>query len=475
MRATERPFIKRLIRARSRVACVAVLALMPMTGVSTAASAQGFDGITVTVPPSASDETVTTTIPPSTESNRGATLPEVVVPTAREGTTEEPAKTPPKKAKDDAPKKPKPTKSAAIKPEGQGGSGSVKGSGQSIAVLVNDEPITGYEITMRQRMMGMGANIGPKAEAAFKALVKSPATNERWKKIVEETVKANESKSREEVMAILDAKRKDFGQSLQRQAVESARQTVLPGLRDKALEELIEERLKLQEAKRLNLVVGDDEIDMQLRAIAEKNKMTEKEFADYLKKVGGDINIMRERFRANISWQQVIRRRFGSQVAVTERDIDRFVEKLPGSGSEQMELTVQRITVPIPPKLEQKGLAQRMADAEGLARKGGGCASMANNAATVAGARFENLGPRPAGSIPEPTRSFLLNASDGEIIPPFVAAGGIEIWAVCSRKTLAADLEKRQTAQAELRQTEFEILAKKHLKDLRQDASIEFR
>jgi peptidyl-prolyl cis-trans isomerase SurA len=61
------------------------------------------------------------------------------------------------------------------------------------------------------------------------------------------------------------------------------------------------------------------------------------------------------------------------------------------------------------------------------------------------------------------------------MLPPTVAGAGVEVWAVCGRKTVAADLERRQTVQAELRQKEFEVLAKKHLKDLRQDAAIEYR
>jgi peptidyl-prolyl cis-trans isomerase SurA len=61
------------------------------------------------------------------------------------------------------------------------------------------------------------------------------------------------------------------------------------------------------------------------------------------------------------------------------------------------------------------------------------------------------------------------------MLPPSVGQAGIEIWAVCGRKVLKADDQKREMAQGELRQKEFEILAKKHLKDLRQDAAIEFR
>jgi peptidyl-prolyl cis-trans isomerase SurA len=413
---------------------------------------------------------VTVTVPPGGTPN----LPEILVPNE----PPPPAAKPPPKPKPAGPSAMPgtPPKSAAIKPGGDGTEGKIKGGGQSIAVLVNDEPITGYEITQRQRLMGMGnANIGERAQANFKSLIKSKSTNDRLKAILEKTIKENAGKSREEIVAIFERRKTEFAKSLQQEAVESARQSVLPALRKEAMEELIEERLKLQEAKRLNVVVGEEEVDKIMRSIAEKNKMTDAEFAVHLKKMGADVNVMRNRFKASMSWQEVVRRRFGAQVAISDRDVDRFVEKSPGDAGNNVELQVQRIVLPLPGAMDQKLLAQRMVEAEGLVQRGGGCAQMSANAATVAGARFENLGPRSPNSIPEPTRSLLLSARDGEMIPPTVAGTGVEVWAVCGRKTVAADLERRQTVQAELRQKEFEVLAKKHLKDLRQDAAIEYR
>lgn len=415
-------------------------------------------------------EEVTVTVP------QPATLPPVVVP----NTPAEPAAAPvmPAKAGQDktAPsKKPAATKSAAIDRKGDGSEGKAKGSALSIAVLVNDEPITAYEITQRQRMMGMSANIGEKAQANFKAMIKSPSTSERLKAILNETVKANEGKTRDQIIDIFERRKKDFALGLQKQAMETARNSILPSLKKDSLEELIDERLKLQEAKRLNVAIGEEEVDRIIRGIAEKNKMNEAEFAKHLKGMGADINMMRSRFKANMSWQEVIRRKFGAQISITDRDVDRLVEKSPGNAEESVELQLQRTTLPIPAKLDQKLIAQRLAEADALMQKGGGCATMAANAASVAGAKFDNLGGKTAGSIPEPTRTLLLNAGDGELLPPSVGPGGIEIWAVCSRKAIKADVERRESAQAELRQKEFEVMARKHLKDLRQDAAIEYR
>jgi peptidyl-prolyl cis-trans isomerase SurA len=409
---------------------------------------------------------VTVTVPPGT-----APLPEVVVPNEAPPPAEKP------KAKPKPPAKPAGDgSSAGIKPGGDGKSGKVSGTGQAIAVLVNDEPITGYEIQQRQRLMGMGnANIGQRAQANFQSIIKSKTTSDRLKAILEKTIKENEGKSREEIIAIFEKRKTDFAKSLQQEAVENARQTVMPGLRKEAMEELIDERLKLQEAKKLNVLVGEEEVDKIMGSIAEKNKMTAVEFQAHLKKMGADPAVMRQRFKANMSWQEVIRRKFGAQIAVTDRDVDRIVANSPGSNTDGLELQVQRIVLPIPAGMNQKVLAQRMAEGESLAQRGGGCAQMSSNATAVAGARFDNLGGRLPSAIPEPTRSLLLNARDGELLPPTVGTEGVEIWAVCGRKAVAADAERRQNVQAELRQKEFEVLAKKHLKDLRQDAAIEYR
>ena len=165
------------------------------------------------------------------------------------------------------------------------------------------------------------------------------------------------------------------------------------------------------------------------------------------------------------------------QVAITERDVDKFVAHRPvgGASADDVELQVQRITLTMPAKSDQGAIAKRIAEADALASRYSGCATISALAASVTGAKFEDLGARKPSSIPEPTRSLLLNAAEGDMLPASVTSSGVELWALCSRKTLKADSTKRENAQNELRQREFEILAQKAFKDLRQDAAIEIR
>jgi peptidyl-prolyl cis-trans isomerase SurA len=377
------------------------------------------------------------------------------------------------KPKPKAPATPKATRASAKSSDAAiARAGEVKG--QSIAVLVNDDPITGYEIDQRQRMMGLGANIGEKAQANFKRMLQDPSTNEKLKAILGEVIKANEGKTREQIIAIFEERKKQFAINLQRQAVESARSSMLPTLKKGALDELIDERLKLQEAKRLNVIASDDDVGKIVRNLAEKNKMNEAQFGEHLKGMGADLDSMRARFRAMLSWNDVIRRRYGGQIAITERDVDRVVSQGPAA-QDQFELQVQRITLTIAEKVNQKQVAGRLAEAEAIRAKFDGCRSLSTMASAVPNSKLDDLGQRKPASLTEPTRSLLLAAKDGEMVPPTVGPGGVELYAVCGRTLVKADEQKRTAAQEELRQKEFELLAKRHLQNLRQDALIEYR
>lgn len=345
---------------------------------------------------------------------------------------------------------------------------------QGIAVLVNDEPITNYEIEQRQRYLGLSAGgMQNKARDKFKSMIAAKSTTEKLRGILRETIKANPGKSKEQILAIFEKKKKQFAQRLQKKAVASARASIMPGLRKKALKELIEERLKVQEATRLNVVASEEEINKLVSGIAQRNKMNLKQFANYMKKAGGDINTMKSRFKAMISWKNVIRRQFGHRVAVTSRDLDRMVAQTQGDA--ETELNVQRITLLFAKNLGQSELARRLQEASSLRNQFTGCSMTGSLAKKAGGSRFSNLGPTKAGRIPEPTRTMLVNARDGEMLPPSVGSNGVELWVLCGRKTVEADKTKRDAAKEELRQKEFQVLAARHLNDLRQDAHIEYR
>ena len=371
------------------------------------------------------------------------------------------------------------TGSAASKTAAAGAAPAAKpkGSNQSIIALINDEPITAYEVEQRAAFIavsggggGSGGDFKAKAEARWKQIIKDPSTNTRF----QDLLKAKNVQTKEEARDLQTKFVKDLQANMVAQLQREQRSGALAGSRGKAQDELIDEKIKLQEAKKLSAVASDEDVNVFVRSIAERNKMTDVQFAQHMKGLGVDIQTMKSRFLAEISWREVIRRRFGNQIAVTGRDVDRLVAT-NGGGEDEVELMLQRISLFTPPKAGQAAIAKRLGEAEQLAAKFTTCADLKSLATQIGGTRFEDLGQRKPSDIPEPTRTMLINTQDGNMLPPTVGEGGVELWAVCGRKVVTANEQKRESAENELRQKEFELLAKKHLKDLRQDAAIEFR
>jgi peptidyl-prolyl cis-trans isomerase SurA len=368
--------------------------------------------------------------------------------------------------------RPKPKVAARPRPTDLGGSGS---TGTRIAVLVNGQPITGYEIDQRARLLGLQADIGTSAQAEFKKLATTKSVSEEWKGIVQGIIeKYQRTKTRDQIIAIIRERQKAFSGKLQQQAVAKAKARVMPGLKSKARKELVEEAVKLQAAKSAGAAPDEASVDAVIKDIAGRNKMTPAQFAKHLGGMGIDINAFKARFRVQQAWAEAVRRKYGHLATPNNLEIDRLVGK-DIVGEDQVELSLQRIVIPIPPKLDQRSMAQRLAEAEQLQRRFQNCRTTSLLANKVPGARFENLGSKRASGFQEPTRTMLLNAKDNEMLPPTMTSSGVELIAVCERQVIKAAEEKRNEMANKIRQEEFERLARKHLKDLMDVAIIENR
>jgi peptidyl-prolyl cis-trans isomerase SurA len=347
---------------------------------------------------------------------------------------------------------------------------------QGIVVVVNDEAITAYEIDQRARFLGLSANVGAQAKEAFQRLAKSENTETQLRALQQEVISANPGKSREELIAIFQERQKQFGAALQKQAMDTARSAVLPKLRLEAKEELIDERLKLQAAKKLGVEVTDDDVKSLIKGIAGRNNMTYEQFAQHLKGTGVDISTMGEKFRAQKAWRELVGRRYAAQVSVTQRDVDRVLATAATeAGEETVELEVHKLSLSLAGKIDQPSLTKRYAEAEALRRRFAGCKTMADLANGTPDAKFVDMKHVKPGTIAEPMRSMLLSAKDNDVLPPLTTAAGVELYAVCGRRAVGGNEERKAKVLAELQSKELEVMARRHMRNLRQEANIEYK
>ncbi len=352
------------------------------------------------------------------------TIPGLIVSAPNPSQAQPPPPPPPAARPPAAEPKPQAQKKSRPKPSRSASAATApKSSGTRIVALVNDQPITGYEVEQRSRFMALSTNISDRARANMKAYAQNPATNERLKAILQETIQANRGKSREQVIAAFEARKKAYVTGLQKQAIESARASILPTLKQKALDELIEERLKFDEAKKLSVKVSQEDVDKVFSEMAQRNKMTAKQFEQHIASQGASASVVKSRLKASLIWRDVVRKRYGHHINVSQREIEQLAAR--SGGEEALELQLHRITITSPGNVEQRAMAARLVEANALRGQFKDCKNMAALARGRANARFQDLGYLKPSAIAEPTRSLLMAAKDGEMLPPNLGASGV--------------------------------------------------
>jgi peptidyl-prolyl cis-trans isomerase SurA len=77
--------------------------------------------------------------------------------------------------------------------------------------------------------------------------------------------------------------------------------------RQEALDELIDEKLKLQVGKRYGLEVPDKDVESSFATMARRANQTSKQFAETLSHAGINIPALKRRIKADITWSSIIR------------------------------------------------------------------------------------------------------------------------------------------------------------------------
>lgn len=99
-------------------------------------------------------------------------------------------------------------------------------------------------------------------------------------------------------------------------------------IEDQILTALIDERLQMQAAKNLGVLVDDGQVKEGFARIAGMNKLSGEEFRQKLSSAGVNPATLDDKVRAEIAWGQVVRRKLRPQITVTENEIDSEMDRL---------------------------------------------------------------------------------------------------------------------------------------------------
>ncbi|MEC4594634.1 peptidylprolyl isomerase [Nitrospirillum amazonense] len=208
-------------------------------------------------------------------------------------------------------------------------------------------------------------------------------------------------------------------------------------LKPQVLRLLIDEKLELQEAKKQNLVVTDEEVDREFARLAKQNKAPSPEsFAANLEREGVPVAALKDQMRANIAWNKVVQRRIRPTIQVSDEEIDSRTSRIiANAGKPEYLLTEIFISVDNP-KLDQD--AHQLADKlVGEITHGANFAAVAQQfSQSATAAAGGDMGWVQQGQLEPALDRALQRLPTGQVSVPLRGAGGYYIFLVRDERTV---------------------------------------
>ena len=200
---------------------------------------------------------------------------------------------------------------------------------------------------------------------------------------------------------------------------------------------LIDDQLKLQEAKKLAIQVSKRDTDKALATIEEQNKMPKGGLQDFLSRLGIDRSVLEKQVEAEIAWAKVVRRRGSATVKIGEDEIDEVLAEIEANRGKPEHL-VSEIVLNFEGTTEGiiRTLAQRLIQ---QLKSGARFEALALNFSQSATAAVGgDLGWLRPGQLGQSLDAALANLRPGQVSPPVRTIGGYHIFYLRDRRTSAS-------------------------------------
>lgn len=245
------------------------------------------------------------------------------------------------------------------------------------------------------------------------------------------------------------------------------------------LDALIEDRLKLQEGKRLGIEPTDELISGGLQRLAQQRGQSPEAFLQRLRRGGVAESAIRDSVGAEVVWREVVRGRFLSRVDPADAEVDAEIGLISqGGAAEGVSYRLQEIGLPNPAggsaEGEARALYQRLRDGADFTQ------AVKQHSRAPSADNDGKLGWVEARRLPPDLARAVATLQPGQVAEPMPVAAGWSIVKLLEVKRDAGaapqvDAETRERIRARMIEARIGRLADGLLQELRRDALIQLR
>ena len=204
------------------------------------------------------------------------------------------------------------------------------------------------------------------------------------------------------------------------------------------LRQLIDERLRVQEATKTGVSVADNEVTAEMDGIGARNNIGPGQIDAFLQQRGIDPATLRAQIKANIAWARLVNRRLRRDSEIGEDEIDLELERLKQS-LDKPQNRVFEIFLPID-NIERESEIRRGAESlVAQIRAGAPFTEVARTFSQSSTARVGgDLGWQPSGALAFEVEEVLERMQPGQVSDPIRTMTGYAIIRLADRRLIQA-------------------------------------
>jgi peptidyl-prolyl cis-trans isomerase SurA len=246
--------------------------------------------------------------------------------------------------------------------------------------------------------------------------------------------------------------------------------------RQEVIEELIDEKVKIKEAKKFGVDPSSSDIDQSYAAMSARMRISADQLTKSLESQGIRADTLKSRIRADMVWTSLVRGRYKESLQVGEKDVAAAAQE----GGEKTEVEafeykMQPIVLIVPRGSTPALIEARKKEAEGLRERITSCDEANSYFKTIPNAAIRDTVTKTTADIPPTIREVLDKTPIGHLTPPEITKQGVEMVVLCGRKTTMIDSPKKKEIREKMYAQKYEAKSKSYLQEVRKAAMIEYR
>jgi peptidyl-prolyl cis-trans isomerase SurA len=247
--------------------------------------------------------------------------------------------------------------------------------------------------------------------------------------------------------------------------------------RQDVISELIDDKVKIKEAKKYGVDPTSSDIDQAFAGMSSRMRISPEQLAKSLESQGIRAETLKARIKSDLVWSSLVRGRYKERLQVGEKDVAAAV-KAEGGDEQQaqaFEYKMQPVVLIVPRGSAAAAVEARHKEAETLRSKVQTCDEANTYFRSMQNAAIRDLVVKTSADIPANLRKVLDDTPIGHLTPPELTKQGVEMVALCARNPTTIDTPKKKEIREKMYTQKYEATSKSYLQEIRKAAMIEYR